>query len=118
MTPEQQVNYMLADCFLAAGQGVGSAIHLEHEALAWWRDRYRVRFLRALTIAGNVWEDDRDRLLGVSRFVGFRAAELSGERASIDRDCAIRASEQVEAGCQIRARMRNEAGLDAAAAVD
>lgn len=40
--------------------------------------------------------------LAVSRFLGTRAVAHAGDRPVIDRECAIRASAEIEAGCDMR----------------
>ncbi len=104
MTLEQQVDYMLADCFLAAGQGVGHRALLGFDAITWWRDRYREKFGRAIAAPENCWNEDRERLLGVSRFLGARAVDHAGVTCRIDCSSAARASDDIEAGCKLRAQ--------------
>ncbi len=100
-----EVDYILDDCFLAVGQAVGRQKQLDHDVLVWWRGRYREAFLRAITVSGNSWEDDRDRLRTVGRYLGERAVHHAGEKTSVDLESAARASAEVEAGCRMsRAR--------------
>ncbi len=101
-TPEREVDCILNDCFLAVGGAVGDRKLLTYDAISWWRDRYRGRFSKAITLLRNSWIDDRDRLLGVSRFLGERAVSHAGENPSIDCDSAMKASDEIEAGCQMR----------------
>jgi hypothetical protein len=104
MDASREVDYMLSDCFLAAGQGIGSRKPLEHEAARWWRQRYRRLFLTALTINGNSWSADRERLARVGYYLGQRALHHAGESESIGLSAAMKASAEIEAGCRMNAR--------------
>jgi hypothetical protein len=110
MTSERQVDYMLADCFFAAGQAVASRAQIAPDAIAWWRDRYHPGFTRAIELSHAAWDDDRERLLGVSRFLGHRAVDHAGDTAVIDRASAVAAALEIEAGCRLRARERPDEG--------
>jgi hypothetical protein len=103
MTPDQEVDYMLNDCFFAVGQAVGTCKSLDLDAIQWWRTRYRAFFLHAMTVTGNSWSRDRDRVTAVGRFLGQRALHHSGDRPSIDLRCAALASNDVETGCRMNA---------------
>jgi len=103
MTPTQEVDYILNDCFFAAGQAVGTRKHLELDAIVWWRTRYRAAFLRAMTANGNSWVRDRDRVTAVGRFLGQRALHYAGDQPAIDVNCARQASLEVDAGCRLGA---------------
>jgi hypothetical protein len=102
MHPQQEVDYILADCFFAAGQAVGAAKPLDHDAVQWWRVRYRDAFLRALIDSGNSWAEDRERVMAVGRYLGSRALHHAGDRPSIDVESARKASAEIEAGCRMR----------------
>lgn len=104
MTAEQQADYILNDCLLAAGQAAGCHKPLDHEAIVVWRDRFRGKFFRAIAILGNSWDADRDRLLAVSRYLGHRASLHAIDKPSIDAECAQQASTEIEAGCTMNAR--------------
>jgi hypothetical protein len=101
MEPQHDVEDILADCFFAAGQSVGTAKPLDHDVVQWWRARYRDAFTRALD-AGNSWTDDRQRVMAVGRYLGARALFHAGDRPSIDIESARMASAEIEAGCQMR----------------
>src|SRR6185369_9221311 len=73
MNPEREVDYMLQDCFLAVGQIIGTHKPVDADVLAWWRERYRSKFLEAMTERGTSWAKDRPRVLAVGRFLGTRA---------------------------------------------
>jgi hypothetical protein len=103
MTPAQEIDYILDDCFFAVGQAVGTRKSLDFEVIQWWRARYRVFFLHAMTALGNSWLRDRDRVTAVGRFLGQRALHHAGERSSIDLRCAALASTDVETGCRMSA---------------
>lgn len=103
MRPAEEVDYILHDCFLAAGQAIGTAKSLDSAAIVWWRTRYRSLFLRAMLDGGNAWSSDRCRVTAVSRFLGLRALHHAGDSCTIDLRSAMRASADVEAGCQMRA---------------
>ena len=103
MTPTEDVDYMLSDCFLAVGQAIGTGRHLEFEAVIWWHRRYRHAFLHAMLHAGNSWQTDRSRVTAVGRYLGQRALHHAGDSPTIDVECAARASADVEHGCQMKA---------------
>jgi hypothetical protein len=103
MTAIEEVDYILNDCFFAVGQAVGTRKHLEPDAIRWWRDRYRRQFLHVMTVHGNSWALDRNRVTAVGRYLGLRAVHHAGERASIGLDCAELASRDVEQGCHMNA---------------
>ena len=103
MTPTQEVDYILDDCFFAVGQAVGTQKSLDFEAIRWWRARYRAFFLHAMTSTGTSWVSDRHRVTAVGRFLGQRALHHAADRPSIDVACATLASQEVEAGCRMSA---------------
>jgi hypothetical protein len=103
MTPTQEVDYILNDCFFAVGQAVGTQKSLDFDAIQWWRTRYRAFFLHAMSANGNSWLCDRDRVTAVGRFLGQQALHYSGDRPSIDVHCAALASKDVESGCRMNA---------------
>ena len=47
MTADRDIQYVLSDCFLALGQGVGTDKHVEFDTIAWWHARYEVAFAHA-----------------------------------------------------------------------
>ena len=104
MDSRQVVDDIIADCFFAVGQAIGSGRRLKPEVVLWWRRRYRALFLYALTVLGNSWDRDRERLVQVGRHLGARAARLAGGCDTIDLDCAVNASLEIEAGCLMNAR--------------
>ncbi len=111
MIPQQEIDYILHDCFFAIGQTVGPSTRVDYDAIVWWRARYREKFLHAMTVTGNSWARDRHRVTAVARYLGQRAAYHAGVDAIIDRSCAERASADVELGCRMNAE--RESGLPA-----
>jgi hypothetical protein len=103
MTPDREVDYILNDCFFAVGQAIGTGKSLDFDVIPWWRTRYRAFFLHAMTVNGNSWSWDRDRVTAVGRFLGQRALHHSGDRPSIDVRSAALASSDVETGCRMNA---------------
>lgn len=103
MTPLQEVDYILNDCFLAVGQAVGTRKHLSFDAVVWWRTRYRAAFLRAMTLGGTSWAGDRTRVTAVGRYLGQRAVHHAGEIPVIDTRSAACASADVERECRMNA---------------
>ena len=103
MAEVASLDYILSDCFLAVGQAVGPAKTVEFDTVIWWHQRYRRAFHHAMTTRGTSWAADRHRVTAVGRYLGERAVEHAGRRASIDRTAAARASAEVEHGCQMNA---------------
>lgn len=103
MTPQEQVDLILDDCFFAVGQIVGRQKRIDYEAVMWWRSRYRQRFLHALTVLGNSWARDRARVMAVGRYLGQRVLHHAAGRSTIDIECAAMASTDVERECQMNA---------------
>ena len=103
MTPAQEVDYVLNDCFFAVGQAVGTQKSLDFDAIQWWRTRYRAFFLHAMTANGNSWLRDRQRVTAVGRFLGQRALHHAASSGTIDLRAAALASTDVETGCRMNA---------------
>lgn len=103
MTPAQEVDYILNDCFFAVGQAVGTQKSLDFNVIPWWRARYRAFFLHAMSANGNSWLRDRHRVTAVGRFLGQRALHHAGDKPSIDLSTAALASNDVETGCRMNA---------------
>ena len=98
-----QIDFIVNDCLLAAGQGIGTEKAVDFAALAWWRDRYRRFFLHAITALGNSYEADRPRVTAVGRYLGQRALFHAASSPSIDLRAAELASRDVETGCRMNA---------------
>jgi hypothetical protein len=103
MTPEHQVDLILSDCFFAVGQTISALDPMDYDAIVWLRNRYTAKFLHTITHNANVWPQDRDRLMAVSRYLGQRVAHHAAGRRAIDTSCVTEASAEVEAGCRMKA---------------
>jgi hypothetical protein len=104
VTPVEQVEYILTECFIALGQHVGERV-VSPEAAAFWRDRYRERFL--ITLSRNrprAWAEDRANVLTKAASLGRKAAEFAdAERTPVITELhARRASEAND--CRPRSR--------------
>lgn len=100
------VDGIVDDCFFSVGQAIGQRKTLEFEAVVWWRDHFRAKFLRTLQRSGDTWREDRVRVTGVAQLLAERAVRHSGDRPSIDLACAMKAAGDVEAYCALRAHGR------------
>jgi hypothetical protein len=98
-----QIDAIVNDCLLAAGQGIGTEKSVEFAAVAWWRERYRRFFLHAITVLGNSYEADRPRVTAVGRYLGQRALFHAAASPSVDLRAAELASRDVETGCRMNA---------------
>lgn len=98
-----QIDAILNDILLAAGQGIGTEKSVDFDAVAWWRTRYRRFFLHAITVKGNDYAADRHRVTAVGRYLGQRALHHAVDSASVDLRAAELASIDVETGCQMNA---------------
>jgi hypothetical protein len=77
VSPTDQVEYILTECFITLGQHVGGHV-VSKDAARFWRDRYRERFL--ITLSQNrprVWADDRGNVLAKAAALRRKAAELA-----------------------------------------
>jgi hypothetical protein len=101
---ERAVDFILDDCFFTVGQVVGMRMTIEYEAIVWWRDHYRAKFLAAMCAFGNRWGEDRQNVTGVAFLLAERAVRYAGGRASIDIESARKAAADVERYCQLHAR--------------
>ncbi len=101
--PVEQIDCILNDCLLAAGQGIGTAKSVDFAVVVFWRARYRKFFLHAMTAHGNSWAADRHRVTAVGRYLGQRAVHHASASASVDMRAAELACHDVETGCQMNA---------------
>jgi hypothetical protein len=101
---ERDVEHILDDCFFTVGQAVGMRMTADYEAIVWWRDHFRPKFINAMKSFGNRWLDDRDNVTGVGLMLGERAVRYASGRSSIDLASAREAAADVERYCGIRAR--------------
>lgn len=97
------IDYILADCFLAVGQAVGPDKTVDFDTITWWHQRYRHAFGEAIVTRGTSWTTDRRRVTAVGRYLGHRVVQHAGRGTRIDRAVAARASAEVEQGCQMNA---------------
>lgn len=100
---ERAVDYVLADCFFAVGQTIGMRMTVEHEAVIWWHDHFRSKFLAALR-RGNSWRQARESVTAVGWMLAERAVRHAAGCDSIDMEAARQAAADVERYCQHRAR--------------
>ena len=103
---ERAVDYILDDCFFAVGQAIGTRKTVAYEAVLWWRDHYRAKFLRAMATFGNRWQSDRDNVTGAALLFGERAVRYAGEAPVIDGAAFQRAAADVERCCQLHSTRR------------
>lgn len=101
---ERDVEHILDDCFFTVGQAVGMRMTADYEAIVWWRDHFRPKFIAAMTSFGNRWLVDRDNVTAVGLMLGERAVRYASGRTSIDLESARNAAADVERYCAIRAR--------------
>ena len=110
---EREVEYIVDECFFTVGQAVGIRMTVDYDAVVWWRDHYRARFLGAMKRFGNRWAQDRTNVTGVALMLAERAVRYAEGRSSIDLDAARQAAADVERYCQLHARRRaSKIGLD------
>ena len=74
---ERQVEYIVDDCFFTVGQVVGMRTTVDYEAVIWWRDHYREKFLAAMMAFGNRWMEDRSNVTSVAIMLAERAVRYS-----------------------------------------
>lgn len=101
---EREVESIVDDCFFTVGQVVGTRMTVDYDAVIWWHDHYRARFLAAMKTCGNRWSQDRANVTSVAIMLAERAVRYSEGRPSITRDAAQRAAADVERYCSIQAR--------------
>jgi hypothetical protein len=101
---ERQVEYIVDDCFFTVGQVVGMRTTLDYEAVIWWRDHYRARFLAAMMAFGDRWMQDRANVTGVAIMLAERAVRYAEGKPSIDAEAARKATADVERYCELHSR--------------
>jgi hypothetical protein len=109
---ERDVEHILDDCFFTVGQAVGMRMTADFDAIVWWRDHFRPKFLAAMNSFGNRWLLDRHTVTGVGLMLGERAVRYASGRASIDLESARQAAADVERYCAIHARRAARHRLD------
>jgi hypothetical protein len=101
---ERQVEFIVDDCFFTVGQVVGMRTTLDYEAVVWWRDHFRQKFLSAMMAFGNRWLQDRANVTSVAIMLAERAVRYSEGKPSIDAEAARKAAADVERHCELHAR--------------
>jgi len=51
---------------------------VDWDAVVWWRDHYRARFLAAMQAFGNRWQQDRNNVTGVAVMLADWILRLQG----------------------------------------
>jgi hypothetical protein len=101
---EREVEYIVDDCFFTVGQVVGMRTTVDYEAVIWWRDHYRARFLAAMTAFGNRWLQDRSNVTSVAIMLAERAVRYAEGKPSIDCDAARQSAADVQRYCELHSR--------------
>ncbi len=107
MSPQEEVEYILTECFIALGQKIGDR-QVSPAAAAFWRERYRERFLMTLDRERpRVWNEDRLNVLAKARSLGQKAAEF----AALDDALVITAAHARKASEANDCRPRSRYGM-------
>lgn len=101
---ERAVEFIVDDCFFAVGQAIGMRMTVEYDAVVWWHDHFRAKFLAAMTEFGNRWLVDRENVTAVAFMLGERAVRYADGRSSIDVESARKAAADVERYCKLHSR--------------
>lgn len=109
---EQAVAYALVDCCFAVGQAIGMRTTVDYEAIVWWHDHFRAKFLAAIRHHGDRWSLDRERVTAVGWLLAERALKHAAGRSSVDVEAARLAAADVERFCAIHAKRAQEPGGD------
>ena len=107
---EDAVAYVLVDCCFAVGQAIGMRTTVDYDAITWWHDHFRSRFLAAMRCHGNRWMLDRENVTGVGWMLAERALKHAADRDSIDVESARRAAADVERYCALHAQRAQRVG--------
>ena len=107
---QEAVEYVLADCSFAVGQTIGMRMTVDYDAIVWWHNHFRAKFLAAIRRHGNRWLSDRENVTAVGWMLGERAVRHAADRDSIDVDAARRAAADVERYCEARSKRGARAG--------
>ena len=113
---ERAVEFIVDDCFFAVGQAIGMRKTVEYDAVIWWHDHFRAKFLSAMSEFGNRWLTDRQNVTAVAFMLGERAVRYAEDRAAIDVDAAMKAAADVERYCKLHARRASRSSDDDAVA--
>jgi hypothetical protein len=77
MDPKEEVELVLADCFLTVGRHLNDK-QVSREAIRFWRNHYRPLFLSVLSQhSPRMWSHDRRNVMAKARDLAVRAAELA-----------------------------------------
>ena len=106
----EAVEYALGDCFFAVGQTIGMRMTVDYDAVVWWHDHFRTKFLAAMRRQGNRWLQDRENVTAVGWMLAERAVRHAAGQSSVDVQAARRATADVERYCQIREKRTAPAG--------
>ena len=106
---EEAVEYILADCAFAVGQAIGMRTTVDYDAIVWWHNHFRTKFLAAIRRSGNQWLKDRENVTAVGWMLGERAVRHAADKTSIDLDAVRRAAADVERYCEIQAKRSAQA---------
>ena len=112
---EEAVEYILADCFFAVGQTIGMRTTVDYEAVVWWHDHFRAKFLCAMRRHGDRWLQDRENVTAVGWMLAERAVRHAAAGSAIDIDAARRAAADVQRYCEIRSKRAAGHGEDSGA---
>ena len=113
-TVAKAVEYVLADCFFAVGQTIGMRTTVDYEAVVWWHDHFRAKFLAAIHRHGNRWLQDRETVTGVGWMLAERALRHATGHDSISVEAARRAAADVERYCELHSKRAARRADDAA----
>jgi hypothetical protein len=113
---ERVVEFIVDDCFFAVGQAIGMRMTVEYDAVIWWHDHFRAKFLAAMGSFGNRWMIDRQNVTAVAFMLAERAVRYADGRASIDVESAMKAAADVERYCKLHSRRASRANGDDASA--
>lgn len=111
---EDAVAYVLVDCCFAVGQAMGMRTVVDYDAIVWWHDHFKEKFLAAMRCHGNRWMLDRENVTGVGWMLAERAVKHAKGRNAIDVEAARLAAADVERYCALHAKRARQAdGSDA-----
>lgn len=98
------VEYVLSDCFFAVGQTIGMRTTVDYDAVIWWHDHFKAKFLAAMRRHGNRWLQDRETVTGVGWMLAERALRHASGHDSIHVEAARRAAADVERYCVLHSK--------------
>lgn len=104
---ERAADTILDDCFMAIGQGIGLRASLDFDAILYFRNHFRPKFLAAIEACGNRWLEDRTTVTAVCHMLGERAVRYANGETIIGLEAMKQASADVERYCQLHAARRS-----------